>query len=69
MMLYKEFNPNSFQILASIGMRVPKISEAMGNLNMGLKMGLSNLVSVLFGLYSVKLVNIPLYLFIISFPL
>ena len=61
MMLYKEFNPNAFQFLASIGMRVPKFSEAMGKLDIGLKMGFSNLITVLFGLFSVKLINIPLY--------
>lgn len=60
MMLYKEVNPNAFQFLSDIGMRVPKFSEAMGKLNIGLRMGLTNLITVLFGLYSVKLVNIPL---------
>lgn len=61
MMTYKQYRPDSFQFLDSIGMRVSKISEVKQKMHIGLRMGLSNLVTVLFGLYSVKLVSIPLY--------
>lgn len=60
LMLYKEFNPNSFKFFEKIGMRIPSLSEALGKLKIGFIMGLTNLVAVLFGLYSVKNVNIPL---------
>jgi hypothetical protein len=60
MMLYKQFDPNAFGFLESIGMKVSTLSQVLEKVNIGFRMGLSNLVTVLFGLFSVKLVNIPL---------
>jgi hypothetical protein len=61
MMFYKQANPNAFQGLANVGMRISTFSEVMRKMDIGLKMGMTNLVTVLFGLYSVKNVNIPMY--------
>jgi hypothetical protein len=60
MMLYKQSNPNAFAFLDRIGMRVSTFSELYEKRSLGLRMGLTNLVQVLFGLFAVKLVNIPL---------
>lgn len=62
MMLYKGINPNAFQGLANVGMRISTFPEVARKMNIGLKMGMTNLITVLFGLYSVKTVNIPMYL-------
>ena len=60
MMLYKETNPNAFSSFEKYGMHIPALSETMKKFKIGSKMGVTNLVTVLFGLFSVKLVNIPL---------
>ena len=60
MMAWKQINPKAFQGLENIGMRVSTFTEAMAKLNIGLRMGLMNLVTVFFGIFSVKLVSIPL---------
>jgi hypothetical protein len=60
MMTYKGYNAKAFKFLESIGMRISTFNEVKEKTNIGLKMGLSNLVTVLFGLFSVKLVSIPL---------
>jgi hypothetical protein len=60
MMLYKQRNPSAFTFLDRIGMRVSTFSEVYEKRNLGMRMGLTNLVQVLFGLFAVKLVNIPL---------
>ncbi len=62
MMIYKEFSPNSFQFLSSIGMRVSPISESVKKWRLGLQIGLLNLVTVAFGVYAVKYVSIPIFL-------
>lgn len=59
-MTYKSYNPDSLQFFEDIGMRIPSLGECFSKFNIGAKMGLVNLASVFFGLYSVKLVNIPL---------
>jgi hypothetical protein len=64
MMIYKQFNENAFKFLEAVGMRVSKCTEVNEKYSIGVRMGLTNLVTVLFGLFSVKLVNIPLYLII-----
>jgi hypothetical protein len=60
MMLYKQLNPNAFSGLASVGMRISTFSEVLSKMNIGLKMGMTNLVTVVFGIFSVHRVNIPL---------
>jgi hypothetical protein len=60
MMLYKQRNPSAFAFLDRIGMRVSTFSEVYEKRGLGMCMGLTNLVQVLFGLFAVKLVNIPL---------
>jgi hypothetical protein len=41
-------------------MRVSTFNEVYEKRGLGMRMGLTNLVQVLFGLFAVKLVNIPL---------
>ena len=61
-MLYKEQNPQAFMFFERVGMRIPAFSECRTKFSIGSKMGLANLTAVIFGLYSVKLVNIPMFL-------
>ncbi len=60
MMTYKQYNPKSFGFLETVGMKISTFKEVKKKANIGFRMGVSNLVTVLFGLYSVKLVSIPL---------
>ena len=60
MMLYKQFVPDAFKFFEYVGMRIPPFNECISKMNIGIKMGLFNLTTVLFGLFSVKLVSIPL---------
>lgn len=60
MMGYKTVNPKAFKGLENVGMRITSIPEAFSKLDIGIKMGIFNLITVLFGLYAVKLVSIPL---------
>lgn len=62
MMSYKSLNPKAFSLLEEYGMKISSLGETFGNMSIGGRMGAFNLVTVLFGLYSVKLVNIPLFL-------
>ncbi len=48
--------------LERVGMRIPSVTECKSKFGIGCKMGLANLTAVFFGLYSVKLVNIPMFL-------
>jgi hypothetical protein len=59
-MLYKTMNPDAFSTLKKYGMEISSLESTFRNMPNGLKMGAFNLISVLFGLFSVKLVNIPL---------
>lgn len=43
-------------------MRVSPLSESLGKWSLGFKLGFLNLVTVAFGIYSVKYVSIPLFL-------
>ena len=45
-----------------MGMNIPTLREVVGKMKLGLSLGAMSLTSVLFGLYGVKLVNIPLFL-------
>jgi len=62
MMMYKEFNPESFKILDTFGMHVTPLSVAVKKWRLGLVIGMGNLITVAFGIYSVKYVSIPLFL-------
>lgn len=63
MMTYKQFiDPKAFTLFEKFGIRVTTLSETKSHLNIGLRIGAMNIVSVLFGLYSMKHVNIPLFL-------
>lgn len=48
--------------MADFGMRVSPISESISKWQLGIRLGLLNLVTVAFGIYSVKYVSIPLFL-------
>jgi len=61
-MAYKQANPHSLMFFERVGMRIPPLNECFSKINIGCKMGLANLTAVFFGLYSVKLVNIPMFL-------
>ena len=52
--------PSAFKTLENCGMRISTLSEALSKADLGFKMGTFNLITVLFGIYSVKEVNIPL---------
>lgn len=60
-MTYKCYYPNAFKSLEKYGMKIPPITESIKKFNIGIKMGMSNLCTVFFGLYSVKIVNIPMF--------
>ncbi|CDW73393.1 udp-sugar transporter sqv-7-like [Stylonychia lemnae] len=62
MMIYKEYNPKSFKILDKFGMHVTPLSQAVQKWKLGVVIGLGNLITVAFGIYSVKYVSIPLFL-------
>jgi len=59
-MSYKSFKPLSFKYLADVGMTIPSLRECISKWSIGTRMGLANLATVFFGLYAVKLANIPL---------
>jgi hypothetical protein len=48
------------KFLEDCGMRITTLPEAFSKIKIGVKLGLANLVTVFFGMYSAKLVNIPL---------
>ena len=49
-----------FKTLEKYGLKISTFDETFGNLNKGALMGSMNLVTVLFGLFAVKAVSIPL---------
>jgi putative Mn2+ efflux pump MntP len=62
-MVYKtHFNPKAFAFAEKYGIRITTYPETFGKLKVGLLIGSMSMLSVLFGLYSVKFVNIPLFL-------
>ncbi|CDW82730.1 UNKNOWN [Stylonychia lemnae] len=62
MMMYKQFNPEAFKLLEKFGMKIPPFNECMTKVSIGVRMGIFNLTTVMFGLFAVKLVSIPLFL-------
>ena len=59
-MTYKHYNSKAFAYLESVGMRIPSIGECSTKTKLGAKIGIANLATVFFGLYAVKVVNIPM---------
>lgn len=47
--------------MEGVGMKITTFKETFTKSNIGFRMGLSNTFVVLFGLFAVKLVNIPMY--------
>lgn len=62
MMVYKKYNPGAFSLFADYGMRVSPIDESAAKWKLGVKLGFLNLITVAYGIYSVKYVSIPLFL-------
>ena len=62
-MAWKSFvNPNGFQTLEGLGFRITTLGETFGKLRLGLAIGAMYNVTIMFGLFAVKLVNIPMFL-------
>lgn len=62
MMIYKQYNPKSFEICDKMGMKVTPLNESIKKWQLGIRLGFGNLVTVAFGIYSIKYVSIPLFL-------
>ena len=65
LMCYKQFvNKKAFESAKNYGIEIPSLFEALQpvKLKLGMKIAAMTLTGVLFGLYSVKLVSIPLFL-------
>ena len=60
MMLYKESNRSAYHSLVKYDIVIPPLSDMPDKARLGFKVGAFNLATVLFGLYSVKFVSIPL---------
>lgn len=60
MISYKSTNPGAFKNLESVGMKISTFKEISAKFNIGLQMGIGNFITVLFGLFAVKNVNIPM---------
>mmetsp|Transcript_16049 Transcript_16049/g.27066 ORF Transcript_16049/g.27066 Transcript_16049/m.27066 type:complete len:251 (+) Transcript_16049:37-789(+) len=63
LMSYKTFvDQKAFTSVEKYGIRITRIDETLGKAKVGCMLACMFLIQVLFGLYSVKLVNIPLFL-------
>ena len=63
LMSYKTYvNPNAFAGAERIGLRITTLGETFAKMGSGLFIGGLNIFTVLFGLYSVKNVNVPIFL-------
>eukprot|EP00347_Sterkiella_histriomuscorum_P021363 403334245 len=62
MMIYKQFYPDSMQICDTLGMKVTPLNESIKKWKLGMRLGIFNLITVAFGIYSIKYVSIPLFL-------
>ena len=59
-MTIKEIFPNSLACLDGVGMKITPLSGLYKKMNKGLMLGGANLVTAMFGIYSVKYISIPL---------
>jgi hypothetical protein len=63
LMAYKTYvDSEAFESLKSVGIKISTLPECFSKFRNGFIIGGLNIVTVLFGLYSVKYVNIPLFL-------
>ena len=60
LMTIKEMSKSAFHSWIKFGIIIPELSKVSEKAELGLKVGLANLTTVFFGLYSVKYVTIPL---------
>lgn len=60
-MAYKDANKNAFHSLVKYGIIIPELSKVGEKASLGFKVGAANLITVIFGLFSVKHVSIPLF--------
>jgi len=60
-MAYKDMKKSAFSSLVPYGIVIPELSKVSEKMNLGLKAGAANLITVFFGLFAVKNVNIPLF--------
>lgn len=62
-MTYKTYvDPKAFKSAEKIGLRVTTLGETYGKISTGIFIGALNIITVLFGLYAVKNVNVPIFL-------
>lgn len=61
-MSIKQISYKSFDFLEAYGIKLSSLSEVLGKAKAGLVISSMRVVEVLFGLYSLKAVNIPLFL-------
>ena len=63
LMSYKTYvNTKAFEWAEKFGLRITTLSETYSKMGTGFFLGSLNMFTVLFGLYSVKNVNVPLFL-------
>lgn len=61
-MSIKQISYKAFDFLEAYGIKLSSLSEVIGKMKAGVIISSMRIVEVLFGLYSVKAVNIPLFL-------
>ena len=63
LMIYKTYvDPKGFMGAEKIGLRITTLGETFSKISSGLFIGGLNIFTVLFGLYAVKNVNVPIFL-------
>ena len=63
LMVYKTYvDSKAFSSAEKIGLRITTLGETFGKIGTGLFIGGLNIFTVLFGLYAVKNVNVPIFL-------
>ena len=59
-MTIKQIFPNSLTLFEGIGMKITPLSGLFPKMKKGFILGATNLITVMFGVYSVKYISIPL---------
>jgi len=63
LMSWKTFiSPNGFKKLEDLGFRITTFNETFQKLSMGFRVGAMYNTTILFGIYAVKLIPIPMFL-------